>query len=117
MGLDISSQNHEAYWTYDDFHRFRSTLAKHMALRDYATVDTWPEEYWAKLAGHPLYPLLRHSDCDGVLTPQECRAMAGPLFHMITRIWQPEDYHWDAGIDFVHCLIDAVKYQEDVEFH
>lgn len=67
-------------WSYSGFNDFRIKLWKHLGHSE----DEWREhpstdDIAAIVGDHPLRPLLAHSDCDGELTPDECRIVAPAL--------------------------------------
>lgn len=112
MGLEFSHT--PARWSYGAFDRFRAALAAHEGIdldqmagfrpfgvsngRDWGAVNT------------PLKPLLDHSDCDGELTPDECRQVAPRLREVVDTLWPAEDHDaedHDAEYNRVHGLLLA----------
>ena len=69
---------------------------------------------WDKMT-HDIKPLLNHSDCDGVLTPDECRQVAPALRRLVAE-WPEDDY------DRIHFQLladgmdEASRKEEDLEF-
>lgn len=76
MGLDTS---HDAWHGgYGSFNIWREEIAKLSGIPKLSEMEgfggniVWDIE-------HPLYALLNHSDCDGELTPDECKKTAEGL--------------------------------------
>jgi len=80
MGLDFS--HCPTHWTYHGFHDFRIRLAKLIGV-DFEKDDTTNLD-------DPIAPLLNHSDCDGELSPEECRLVA-PRLRELAYAWSPDD--------------------------
>lgn len=82
MGLDITCECGAIGFragSYSGFHLWRTMLAQRLGF------DL--EEYWAN-NGQPktdFEPLLMHSDCDGYLTPRECKQMIKPMEELIKK--------------------------------
>jgi hypothetical protein len=93
MGIDFS--HCDAHWAYSGFHRFRVRLALEVGiiLDSMAGFDSTPAKSWDDIEAKddPIVPLLNHSDCDGVLSPEECRSIA-PRLRELVRNWPAEDY-------------------------
>lgn len=91
MGLDFSHTT--AQWSYTGFNSFRRAIALFEGFdlddmkgfggdRDWATVTT------------DLEPFLNHSDCDGQLTPDECRRIAPRLREVVNELWPAHRAVW-----------------------
>jgi hypothetical protein len=101
MGLDFSHTT--AQWSYSGFSRFRDALATHEGI-DLDQMegfrrrgDDRPRIPWTGITG-PLVPLLNHSDCDGELSPEECRQIAPRLRAVVNELW-PAETHSDFDAD------------------
>lgn len=92
MGIDFSHTT--AQWSYTGFGDFRRALALFEGFelddmdgfggdRDWSTVHT------------DLAPLLNHSDCDGEMTPDECRRVAPRLCVVVDELWPAERAVWE----------------------
>jgi len=82
MGLDLSCRCGNVGFragSYSGFDWWRNRLAKGLGF------DL--EKYWSQgcLPETPFKPLLNHSDCDGFLTPKQCRQMIKPMEEFITK--------------------------------
>ena len=81
MGLDFS--HGDAHWAYSGFGRFRERLAATVGIpllrmRGFCKYGDGEGIEWP-VSDEPLLILLHHSDCDGELTPDECRKIARRL--------------------------------------
>lgn len=92
MGLDCS---HEAFsGAYSAFNRFRRVVAKawggsfppHENPTYSNDVFYTPDDIQTKADAPGLWTFLEHSDCDGQLTPDECRQVADELEALLPRI-------------------------------
>lgn len=92
MGIDFTHTS--AQWSYTGFGAFRRALALFEGFelddmkgfggdRDWDTVTT------------DLVPLLNHSDCDGELTPDECRRVAPRLRQVVDELWPAARAVWE----------------------
>jgi hypothetical protein len=121
MGLDFSHGG--ASWAYGGFARFREALATHEGfnLREMDGFGPlgrtdWIGKPWDTITTD-LRPLLEHSDCDGELTPAECRQVAPRLREVIDALWPDEhDYDRRAGLALVHGMGLAAQADEPLQF-
>lgn len=88
MGLAFRQSN--ANWSYSGFNAFRCRLAAEIGinLREMAGFGP-PERPWHKITDG-IAPLLNHSDCEGELTPEECKRVA-PRLRELVADW-PDDH-------------------------
>ena len=107
MGLDFSHGG--AHWSYSGFMAFRKRLAREIGVDlecmagfapDEMVMSLSPEQWTLLDLGHrpkqfnvswatvndPIVPLLKHSDCDGNLSVEECRTIA-PRLRELVRGW------------------------------
>lgn len=119
MGLDFSHT--EAHWSYSGFSRFREALAKYEAV-DLGVMegflrhgDDRPRVGWDTVTT-PLKPLLDHSDCDGELTPDECRQVAPRLREVIDSLWPDDCYDRASGLLLAEGMEAAAAANEPLEF-
>ena len=114
MGLDFSHTN--AHWSYSGFNRFRRAIAAHEGIDLDAMRGFGGDHDWST-ATTPLKPLLNHSDCDGELTPQECRQVAPRLRVVVTALWpDPNDYDRHAGLALADGMDTAAAADQPLEF-
>jgi hypothetical protein len=64
-----------------------------------------------------LIPLLHHSDCDGELTPAECRQITEALSSLLDRMPDPESWLHDATRAFAAGCRLAADLDEPLDFH
>lgn len=120
MGLDFSHT--DASWSYSGFRRFREALATHEGI-DLTVMngfrgagDDRTRTEWTDITT-PLRPLLDHSDCDGVLTPDECRQVAPYLRSILPAVWpDPDSYDCVAGTALCDGMDSAAAADEPLEF-
>lgn len=90
MGLDfkitykvIDQATPMPRWSYSGFHRFRRELATLIGIEDLDQMQGFhPVGFgieWPDPRVEPLVHLLSHSDCDGVLSSEQCAAVAPRL--------------------------------------
>ena len=84
MGLDFcigtpeKMRHVDARWSYSGFHRFRARLAGAIGVKLESMRGFGRGEFarpWSEI-DDGLVPLLRHSDCEGEMTPEECATVA-----------------------------------------
>ena len=123
MGLDTT---HDCFHgPYSLFNEFRRTLARQIGidLREYAGYGEGGTKDLQSIP-HDIMPLLDHSDCDGELTPDECKMVANGLADILNNLKQdPDDEYITSGkfradiIRFMNGCINAAFMGESVEFH
>lgn len=90
MGIEFS--HCEARWGYGAFNNFRTKLAKEIGI-DLDRMEGFVSDgcglSWDKIMD-PIKDLLDHSDCDGDLTPKQCRTIAPRLKELVVD-WSDED--------------------------
>ncbi len=102
MGLDTT---HGAFrGSYGGFNKFRTGIAI-IAINKGQS----PLHY-----DHDLYPLLNHSDCDGKLTPDECRRIEKGLLAIMDSI--TDDYVIEKAKEFAEGCKLAYEKNEDILF-
>lgn len=132
MGLGFVGA--EAHWSYSGFNNFRRKLAFEMGIcldlmenywipgHSYSNFEncknmvgmetinkhfSWlpPAPMRWKNIKDPIIDLLNHSDCDGSLTPSQCRKIAPRIRELV------EDWH-DGDYDKVQALLLAEGMEE-----
>ena len=106
MGLDFN--NSDARWSYSGFNRFRRRLAEHEGFNLDQMQGFNGKRDWDEITTD-LKPLLNHSDCDGELTPEECKQV-GPRLYGIAMTWPEDDYDRRSALvlaeDMAKCVIN-----------
>ncbi len=118
MGLNTT---HGAYdGPYTSFNEFRQWLASQIGINLYEYIgygDNGTKDLTT--IDHDIMPLLNHSDCDGILTPQECRQIVKGLNQIIKNAL-PSDIpfsNYQKAIQFRKGCIRAANAKENLEFH
>lgn len=98
MGIDFSGCS--AHWSYGGFHAFRERLAAAIGIdlnqmhgfgpRRHNADTPFADIPWDTVQD-AIVPLLNHSDCDGELTPEQCRTIAPRLRELVAG-WRADDY-------------------------
>lgn len=117
MGLNF---NHcDASWSYGGFHHFRVRLASAIGVTlDEMVGFNWPSNEpgkdWSSI-DDPLVPLLDHSDCDGVLTPDQCKQVA-PRLQEIISDWDDGDYDKQMALELIKGMQQSFATKTPLEF-
>lgn len=112
MGLDFTHCN--AHWSYSGFNTFRTKLAKEIGM-DLASMEGFGGKTpWTDFED-PILPLLDHSDCDGVLTPDECALVYLRLLELVEN-WDKDDWHRTEAIELAQGMKNAYEFNEDLVF-
>lgn len=113
MGLDFS--HGEAQWSYGGFMSFRKKLAKEIGM-------TLEEMEGFVEGGKPfsdfkddIVLLLDHSDCDGHLTPGQCKKII-PRLQALTAKWPDTDWDKGAAQRLIESMQEAIEAKENLEF-
>jgi hypothetical protein len=132
MGLDCS---HDCFHgAYSSFNRWRNEIARIAGyeFEEYdgiqAPVLDWDnltqknvEGEWDKTPDEPLLVLFAHSDCDGVIHPEQAKALADRLDAVKHKLPKKKDWghigSWQETTQkFIDGLLLAAENGEDVEF-
>lgn len=123
MGINFS--HGDAHWAYSGFNRFREKLAAEIGI----TLEDMEgfQSYSAHLKGEqakniswdtvtdPIKPLLNHSDCDGELTPEECRAIYPRLRELVAN-WDDNDYDKHQALELADGMVFAATENKPLVF-
>jgi hypothetical protein len=112
MGLDFS--HCDAYWSYSGFNRFRERLANQIGFSLGEMVGFGGKREWDTVHDD-IKPLLDHSDCDGVLTPEECKIVYPRLAELIQN-WSEYDRDKIMALELIEGMKLCVELDEDLEF-
>ena len=118
MGIQFS--HCKASWSYSGFMRFRERLAESigMQLRKMPGFRDNQEEFAWEDYDDPIIPFLNHSDCDGVLTPEQCRTIA-PRLREIISTWEDNfenSYDLEMAEELIRGMEIAEKENENLQF-
>jgi hypothetical protein len=96
MGLDFRWRGRNTLvaprWSYGGFHSFRERLANSAGLGDLNSFAGFGgKRPFPHADEEPIAPLLNHSDCEGSLSPWECKLIA-PRLRELVASWPPDDY-------------------------
>lgn len=98
--VEVMDFRDEPQWSYGGFNRFRQKLYEEIGGLDlqhgFAT-------HFLEYKDNPIIPLLDHSDCDGILTKEQCILVAPQLEEFVMR-WPVEDYDRIIGLRLVKMM-------------
>ena len=119
MGLDFTHT--DAHWSYSGFMRARERLAETMGLNlremvGFAGLAEHGAREWPSADEYPLVYLLHHSDCDGELTPEQCKAVA-PALRKAVDGWPQDDYDRINFLELADGMDAAAADNEPLEFY
>jgi hypothetical protein len=118
MGLDFSHT--DAHWAYSGFMRFRiriaATLGINLERMEGFTRDSNVSNptSWDTI-DDDIKVLLNHSDCDGELSPEECRKVA-PRLREIVSPWPDDDFDKQQALLLADGMDKVAKNNEPLEF-
>jgi hypothetical protein len=123
MGIDFAYIKRERlpigtrpHWSYSGFSHFRTRLAEAVGI-ELDQMDGFKADgrEWTEFASDPIVKLLNHSDCDGQLTCEECRAIAPRLRELIAK-WSDDDYDKDHASKLASMMEQCAANEWDLEF-
>lgn len=87
MGLALEN----ARWSYSGFNQFREKLGKEVGV-NIREMEGFTEsgKSWESIQD-PIVYLLNHSDCDGIITGEQC-ALIAPRVRELVKDWPEHDY-------------------------
>ena len=118
MGLDFSHCN--AHFSYHGFGEFRDALVKAIDPdKKQHLYDMYLDDTFRKYRDDPLFPLIDHSDNDGVLTPAELAKVIPRLEELLKKL-DPESehftFHREQGKEMLRGMRKAYRNNEDFKF-
>lgn len=113
MGLDFS--HCDVSWGYIGFGNFRNRLAREINFPEYESIRNTDDPAFEKIKEDGLLPLLAHSDCDGDLTPDECRTVAPRLREIVSK-WADDDKDKSKAIELAEGMEYAASLNESLRF-
>ena len=118
MGLDFSHT--DAHWAYSGFMRFRTRIAATLGI-NLESMEGFARDLRPNQSPVPwdtvdddIKILLYHSDCDGDLSPDECRKIA-PRLREIVSPW-PDDHDKQQALLLADGMDRAAKKKEALRF-
>ena len=111
MGVSFSHGN--ARWSYFGFHEFRSKLAEEIGISLKEMEGFGGDKPWDGI-NDPIVPLLNHSDCDGILTPEECGSVYPRLIELVSD-WD-DDFHKQMALELARGMKICYQSGENLEF-
>jgi len=112
MGVNFS--HCDVGWAYSGFNRFRDRLTKELGFSLKDMEGFGGNKSWDKIKD-PILPLLNHSDCDGNLTPEECKEVA-PRLRELVQNWHEDDFDRQAALGLAEGMDAAADAGEKLEF-
>jgi hypothetical protein len=112
MGIDFSYC--DAHWPYSGFHRFRKRLALALGLNLDEMIGFGGKRSWDTV-DDPIKGLLDHSDCEGDLTPAQCRIIASRLREMVAA-WADDDHDKKSGLELAKGMEASANADESLKF-
>ncbi len=115
--MAIAFSHCKAVWSYHGFMDFRKKVARSIGIELSAMEGFSDYGIPWETVHDPIVPFLNHSDCDGVLTPEEC-AIVAPRLREIVSKWSTVGrplYDYDYDID--KCIMLADGMQKAAEAH
>lgn len=122
MGLDFRVSSVEIpweecpHWTYSGFNSFREKLAEMIGMDLRSMVGFGGLDKWDEFMDEPICPFLNHSDCDGILTPDECKRVAPQLKELLEKLDDEDEWNKEQGGMLVNIMEIAAKEDRPLVF-
>lgn len=115
MGIDFSHS--VARWSYSGFNRARERLAETIGIKlnEMLGFEESGGKPWPSAEKQPLIHLLNHSDCDGELTPEQCRVVAPALREAVAQ-WPEDDWDRAQFLELAEGMEAAAAEDEPLRF-
>ena len=116
MGLDFT--HCDACWSYGTFHVFRCFLAEAIGINLDETNGFDGNGSWDGITD-PILGLLNHSDCDGELSPEQCRVIAPRLRELVEILSVDPEFredHRDQALELADGMDSAAATNEPLTF-
>ena len=108
--MSLTFSHCDATWSYRSFDEFREKLMQSATLR---IVKTW--NGWEVKPDDDLAPLLLHSDCEGIIAPQDCVQIASRLVEIVSW-WPDSDSDKGMALLLVKGLRECGRLGQPLEF-
>ena len=97
------NEDSDAYWAYSGFHRFRKKLAAEIGILNLESMEGYGGSGSWDSVPSDIIPLLNHSDCEGDISPQDCKRVA-PMLRKHIQSWDDGDYDKKMGLALVETM-------------
>jgi hypothetical protein len=117
MGIGFGKKTFELLgfgWSYGGFHNFRKRLGKEIQIELDSMEGFGGSQSWDTIHS-PIKELLHHSDCDGILTPEQCKRIYPELLLLIQN-WEPDDCDKVKSIKLAETMKDCAEEEVDLVF-
>jgi hypothetical protein len=112
MGLNFG--NSSARWSYSGFSSFRNKLADSIGINLSHMRGFGGKEHW-EIVFDDIVPLLNHSDCEGELSPEDCKRVA-PRLREIVSSWPDLDYDKTQALMLAQSMENCASTNNPLEF-
>lgn len=112
MGLDFNLS--EVRWGYISFGNFRRKLAKEIGLDLDAMIGFSGDLSWDSVEDD-IKDFLNHSDCEGELTPEQCKIIAPRLIELV-RGWNDNDLDKEKALELADDMQWCYENNRVLEF-
>lgn len=104
----------DAGWSYGGFDSFRRRLAKEVNI-DLDSMEGFGGAVKWETVADDIALLLNHSDCDGVLFPDQCEKII-PRLKDLTKSWEDDDYDKENALQLIDGMQKCVDQETDLIF-
>lgn len=112
MGLRFSNS---CQWSYGGFHTFRLRLARAAGIDDLNKMIGFGGSVTWRGVKDDIVPLLRHSDCEGTMSPQVLKRVAPRLFKLIEK-WPQGDFDKIRGLELARLMTECAENGRRLKF-
>lgn len=119
MGLDFIGS--DAHFSYSGFHAFRQKVASSVGINlskmyGFQAMNKSNDGQipWDGVKDD-IKIFLNHSDCEGILTPTECKK-AGKRLKEIVSTWEDGDWDKENGLQLAKDMLKCAKVGMNLEF-
>ena len=82
--MDLDFNHSDAHWSYGGFGNFRRRLANKIGI-NLSAMKGFGGDISFETIKDNIEPFLNHSDCDGILTVEECEKVAPRLKELVNK--------------------------------
>src|ERR1700752_3458759 len=99
--MGVAFSHCKANWAYSGFGHFRRELWNLAGFQG-DLYKLYKDQGHMIADGHPLFPLFNHSDCDGVLTPDELKSIVPALEVLLPKL--SDSYDREMGTELLQGM-------------